>query len=156
MASSTHDLNVASALGETYSTILVDGEWAAAHSGRTVDVVDPAQTGPLISAKQLERVSGYIQTGVADGARLGGRRIADGGYFIEPTVLTNMPTDTALRARKFSAASWSSRPLPEVDEALALANDTDYGLSSSVRTMDVRKAHAAARELRAERARPVS
>jgi phenylacetaldehyde dehydrogenase len=115
---------------------------------------DPQSTmGPLISARQLKRVSEYIEGGIADGGKTatGGQRIGDAGFFLEPTVLTGVPSDSAsAREEIFGPVVVASR-FGDLEEALAQANDTDYGLSSSIWSVDVRKAHAVARKLRAGR-----
>jgi phenylacetaldehyde dehydrogenase len=133
---------------------VVEGLVAHARRVRPGYSTDPQTTmGPLISAKQLKRVTSYIATGVADGGSVvtGGRRLGDAGFFIEPTVLTDVPRESAPDREEIFGPVVVARQFADVDEALALANDTHYGLSSSVWSVDVRKAHAVARKLRAGR-----
>ncbi len=109
------------------------------------------QMGPLVSDEQLRRVTGYLDSGKAEGATAlsGGGRFGDRGYFVEPTVLTNTrPQMKVVREEIFGpvvvAAAFS-----DLDEVAAAANDTEYGLGAGIWTKDISKAHALAKKIKA-------
>ncbi|AKS33713.1 aldehyde dehydrogenase family protein [Mycolicibacterium goodii] len=109
--------------------------------------------GPLISQKQLDRVTAYVDGGRAQGAQVlsGGRRIGQDGYFFEPTVLTDVDQSMQVMREEIFGPVLGVMPFSHVDEAIALANDTSYGLASSVWTTNGALGHAIARRLRAGR-----
>jgi phenylacetaldehyde dehydrogenase len=96
--------------------------------------------GPMVSAEQLRTVTGYIESGKAEGATAlsGGGRFGDRGYFVEPTVLTNTRPDMKVVREEIFG--------PEV---AAAANDTPYGLGAGIWTKDISKAHALAKKIKA-------
>jgi aldehyde dehydrogenase (NAD+) len=104
--------------------------------------------GPLVSQKQLDTVLGYIETGRKEGATLaaGGQRLEDGelgrGYFVAPTVFTDVTPDMTIAREEIFGPVLSVLRYDSVDDAVALANDSDYGLAGGVwgspaRAMDV-------------------
>lgn len=118
------------------------------------DPLDPAtKAGPIISHEQLDRVTRYIDLGVDQGARLvsgGGRTLADtGGYFVEPTVFADVRNDMAIATDEIFGPVLSIIPFDDEDDALAIANDTRYGLSAAVWTQNLGRAHTMAAKLQA-------
>ncbi|MGH8908490.1 MAG: aldehyde dehydrogenase family protein [Egibacteraceae bacterium] len=112
---------------------------------------ETTQMGPLVSDEQLERVTGYLDSGRADGAEImtGGMRQGSEGYFVEPTVITNTRPDMAIVREEIFGPVVVAEPFSDLEEVAATANDTTYGLGAGVWTRDVSKAHAMAKLLRA-------
>jgi phenylacetaldehyde dehydrogenase len=109
------------------------------------------QMGPLVSEEQFQRVTGYLESGKADGATAvtGGGRFGDRGYFVEPTVLTNTTPDMKVVREEIFGPVVVAAPFSDLDEIAAAANDTDYGLGAGIWTKDISKAHALAKKIRA-------
>lgn len=111
--------------------------------------------GPIINERQFRRVMAYIESGVAEGARLrcGGQRVEDGrlkgGYYVAPTVFDQVSPLMRIAREEIFGPVLSVLPFRSLDEAIGLANGTDYGLSAVVWTENVRHAHRLAREIRA-------
>jgi aldehyde dehydrogenase (NAD+) len=117
------------------------------------DPFDPqTQMGPLATRRQRDRVEGYIAKGLDDGATLaggGGRpKHLDRGWYIEPTVFGNVDNSSAIAREEIFAAVLSVIPADDEQDAIAIANDTIYGLNASVFTNDVDRASEVARQLR--------
>lgn len=114
---------------------------------------DEVQMGALINRAQYQRVLGHIQRSIADGARLlcGGERPADlaKGYFIRPTVFTDVPLNSALWNEEIFGPVLCVRRFTTAEEAIALANDSDFGLVASVVSADVDTAERVANALQA-------
>jgi phenylacetaldehyde dehydrogenase len=109
------------------------------------------QMGPLVSDEQLSRVTGYLDSGRADGATAltGGVRWGDSGYFVEPTVLTNTRPDMKVVREEIFGPVVVAAPFQSIDDIAAVANDSEYGLGAGIWTQDISKAHALAKKLRA-------
>jgi len=109
------------------------------------------QMGPLVSEEQLTRVSGYLESGKAEGATAlaGGGRFGDRGYFIEPTVLINTHGNMKVVREEIFGPVLVAAPFTDLDEIAAQANDSEYGLGAGIWTKDISKAHALAKKLRA-------
>ncbi len=120
---------------------------------RVGDPFDPeTQMGPLASERQRDRVMGYIDKGIQEGATLatGGRRPAhlDRGWFVEPTVFGNVENGATIAREEIFGPVLSVIPVEDERDAVRVANDTIYGLNASVFTDDLERARAVAGELR--------
>lgn len=111
---------------------------------RQVKVGDPAEQatldmGPLITRAALERVEQKVANAVEQGAKveIGGKRIGDRGFFYEPTLLTNVRADMAVMKEETFGPVLPVMAFSTLDEAIALANDSEYGLTSSIFTRDL-------------------
>ncbi|CAN5663794.1 aldehyde dehydrogenase [soil metagenome] len=118
------------------------------------DPLDPAtKIGAMISRGHLDRVLGYVEAGQSEGARLvtGGRRILEetGGYFLGPTIFDGVRNDMRIAQEEIFGPVLSVIEFESEAEAVAIANDTPYGLAASIYTDDLNVAHRVARDLRA-------
>ena len=120
---------------------------------RTVgDPFDPEiEQGPQIDQIQMDKILGYIESGKSEGASLetGGSRVGDRGYFVEPTVFTNVRDDMKIAQEEIFGPVMSIMKFSDLDEVVQRANDTMYGLAAAVWTRDIGKAHAIAHSVRA-------
>ena len=109
------------------------------------------QMGPLVSDEQLRRVTGYLESGQQEGAKAvtGGGRYGDTGYFVEPTVLTNITPDMKVVREEIFGPVVVAAPFQSIDDIATVANDSEYGLGAGIWTQDISKAHALAKKLRA-------
>jgi 4-(gamma-glutamylamino)butanal dehydrogenase len=116
------------------------------------DPLDPATTmGAIVDEPQLHKVLGYIACGRDEASlRIGGRRMreASGGLYIEPTVFERARVDARIAREEIFGPVLTTFSFNHLDEALAMANDSDYGLGASIWTSDLRTAHEASRRLR--------
>jgi acyl-CoA reductase-like NAD-dependent aldehyde dehydrogenase len=118
------------------------------------DPMDPkTRLGSLVSKGQMERVLGYVESGVKEGARLvaGGQRqpVNGKGAFVQATVLADVNNRMRVAQEEIFGPVLSVIPFDGVDDAVAQANDVPYGLAAGVWTRDVKKAHTVARRLAA-------
>ncbi|ACR29590.1 aldehyde dehydrogenase [Burkholderia glumae] len=124
----------------------------AARGYRPGNPLDPATSmGAIIDAKQLDRVLGYIETGRSEARLLtGGQRVAahPGGFYVEPTVFETT-ADARIAREEIFGPVLSLIVFDTLDEAIRIANDSDYGLAAAVWTGSLTTAHEAARRLRA-------
>ena len=111
--------------------------------------------GPLISEAQMDRVLGYVERGRREAGEplVGGCRLpfggADRGYWVAPTIFDNVSPDATIAREEIFGPVLAVMSFRDEDEAIALANDTTYGLAAGVWTRDVKKAHRFARALQA-------
>jgi len=109
------------------------------------------QIGPLVSAIQRERVMSYISQGLADGARAvaGGHALDTEGFFVEPTVFTNINPEMSIVREEIFGPVVVAAAFDDLDEIAAVANRTSYGLAASIWTKDISTVHRLAPKLRA-------
>jgi aldehyde dehydrogenase (NAD+) len=118
--------------------------------------LDPqTRIGPLVSEAQLERVTGYLDIGREEGARVlaGGQRVRDGeladGYYMAPTVLADVEDGMRVAQEEIFGPVGCLLPFDSIEEVAARSNATSYGLAGGIWTRDVGKAHRLAQEMRA-------
>jgi 4-(gamma-glutamylamino)butanal dehydrogenase len=114
---------------------------------------DATRVGPLITRQHMEKVLGYIEAGRSEGARAvtGGGRVREdsGGYFVAPTIFDRATNQMRIAREEIFGPVLSVIEFDGEDEAIAIANDTDYGLAASIYTENVRTAHRMARAIKA-------
>ncbi len=113
-----------------------------------------SRLGPLVSAAQRDRVKGFIQTGIDEGATLlvGGTATPEGldqGYFVQPTVFSNVTREMTIAREEIFGPVLSIMPYDTEEEAIEIANDTIYGLAGGVWSGDPERAQRVARRIRA-------
>ncbi|MFE9581332.1 aldehyde dehydrogenase family protein [Nocardia sp. NPDC006044] len=131
---------------------VIEGLSAPAKSARVGPALDPAtECGPVVSAEQYRRVRGYIEDGVAAGATLRSGDLPtsapDGGFFIRPTLFTDVTPDMRICREEIFGPVLVASPFDSIDDAVRLANDTEYGLAAGVWTQNLADAHTLAARL---------
>ncbi|HXD89273.1 MAG TPA: aldehyde dehydrogenase family protein [Urbifossiella sp.] len=130
----------------------VDKMVAKAKSRKVGDPFDPTtEQGPQVSQEQFDRVMGYIDAGQRDGARmlLGGQRVGSRGYFIQPTIFSDVKDEMTIAREEIFGPVMSILKFKDVDEVIARGNRTFYGLAAAVWTRDISKAIRLSNALRA-------
>ncbi len=112
---------------------------------------DESMMGPLVSKKQFERVTSYIEQGQKEGAEIasGGVRHGDEGYFLEPTIIDQTNNDMTVVKEEIFGPVLVTQSFKTEEEALTLANDTEYGLAGAVWTRDISTGHRMAGKIKA-------
>jgi acyl-CoA reductase-like NAD-dependent aldehyde dehydrogenase len=137
---------------------LEEAEQIAKRVAETFTPGDPfdgnTRLGPLVSAQQQERVRGYIQKGIDEGAKLvtGGAEQPEGlekGFFVKPTVFSNVSNDMTIAREEIFGPVLSIIPYEDEEDAVRIANDTIYGLAAAVFSGDPEHAKAVAKRIRA-------
>ena len=131
---------------------VVDGMAQSADKIRVRPGFDPeCDMGPLVSEEQLNRVCGYLEAGLKEGAKAvaGGARQGDKGYFVKPTVLVDTTEKMKVVQEEIFGPVVTAIPFSDPNEVVQKANDTIYGLAAGVWTRDIKKAHKLAAKLRA-------
>jgi aldehyde dehydrogenase (NAD+) len=116
------------------------------------DSLDPAtQVGPMASARQRDRVEGYIERGRAEGGRIiagGGRPPEqDHGWFVQPTIFAGVDNSDTIAREEIFGPVLAVIPYDDVDDAVAIANDSEFGLGGSVWSRDIERANEVARRV---------
>jgi aldehyde dehydrogenase (NAD+) len=137
---------------ETIYDQFVEKSVARARKRRVGDPFDPStDQGPLVDYFQFDRVMGYIESGRRDGATLacGGERVGDRGYFVQPTVFADVEDGMQIAREEIFGPVMSIIPFKSLEEVVARANRTKYGLAAAVWTRDIKKALAVSNGVRA-------
>ena len=125
---------------------------ARAKKQRIGDPFDMATTqGPQISQEQCDRIMGYIDIGISEGANLlsGGKRVGNKGYFIQPTIFDGVKDNMRIAKEEIFGPVMNILKFKDVDEVVQRGNKTFYGLAAAIWTKDITKAHRLANSLRA-------
>jgi aldehyde dehydrogenase (NAD+) len=125
---------------------------ARAKKQRIGDPFDMATTqGPQISQEQCDRIMGYIDIGISEGANLlsGGKRVGNKGYFIQPTIFDGVKDNMRIAKEEIFGPVMNILKFKDVDEVIQRGNKTFYGLAAAIWTKDITKAHRLANSLRA-------
>ena len=131
---------------------VVEGVSESAKKIRVGPGMNPETTmGPLVSEEQFRRVCGYMEAGLNEGAKavVGGKKVGNRGYFVEPTVLVNTKPNMKVVREEIFGPVVTAMPFKSVDEIATEANNTRYGLAAGIWTKDIAKAHSLANKLRA-------
>jgi aldehyde dehydrogenase (NAD+) len=139
---------------------LAEVEAIAKKTAETVTVGDPTsadiQVGPVVSKIQFDRVESYISKGIAEGAKvvIGGEGRPDGlkkGYFVKPTIFSNVNNNMLIAREEIFGPVLAILPYQTEEEAIRIANDTEYGLQAYVWSNDLARANRVGRRIRAGR-----
>ena len=139
---------------------LAEVEAIAKKTAEGVTVGDPTspgiQVGPVVSKIQFERVEGYISKGIAEGAKvvIGGEGRPEGltkGYYVKPTIFSNVNNNMLIAREEIFGPVLAILPYQTEEEAIRIANDTEYGLQAYVWSNDLARANRVGRRIRAGR-----
>ncbi|KAI9902016.1 hypothetical protein N3K66_003833 [Trichothecium roseum] len=112
---------------------------------------DDTFQGPQISQIQYDRIMGYIKSGKEEGAKveIGGERLGDKGYFIKPTIFSNVRSDMKIMQEEIFGPVCAIAKFKNEDEVIGLGNETSYGLASAIHTKDLNRAIRVSNALKA-------
>jgi acyl-CoA reductase-like NAD-dependent aldehyde dehydrogenase len=131
---------------------VIDGLAEYARNAKVGPGLDPeSEFGPLVSAEQFERVKGYIDSGLEEGAEAvaGGSPENGAGYFVSPTLFTGVSDEMRIAREEIFGPVLVAMPFDDLEEVAARANDTEYGLAAGLWTRDISNAHKLAGMLKA-------
>jgi phenylacetaldehyde dehydrogenase len=131
---------------------VIEGVAANAKKIKVGPGMEPSTSmGPLVSEEQLQRVCGFLESGIKEGARAaaGGKKLGGKGYFVEPTVLVDTKENMRVVQEEIFGPVVTAIPFDDPEELLPRANDSVYGLAAGIWTKDISKAHRLASALRA-------
>lgn len=135
---------------------VIEGLTGFAREAKVGPGLDPeTQFGPLVSAEQFERVTGYIDSGLSEGAEavVGGRPDGEdangGGYYVSPTLFTGVSDEMKIAREEIFGPVLVAMPFDDLEEVARRANDTEYGLAAGLWTRDISNAHKLAAMLEA-------
>jgi aldehyde dehydrogenase (NAD+) len=137
---------------ETIYERFVEKSVTRAQRRRVGDPFDPAtEQGPQVDRSQFDTVMSYIHSGKSEGATLacGGERVGERGYFVQPTVFADVQDEMAIAREEIFGPVMSIIPFKTLNEVIARANRTKYGLAAAVWTRDMKKALAVSNNVRA-------
>lgn len=114
-------------------------------------LIEDTTMGPLVFAQQQKRVKSYIDKGVEEGAEIltGGSLPFEKGYFVEPTIFADVDHSMTIAREEIFGPVVAAMPFDDLDDLIAKANDTTYGLAAGVWTQDLKKAHYVAHGIKA-------
>ena len=131
---------------------VVEGVSETAKNYKVTEGFDPqCDMGPLVSDEQLDRVLGFIEAGEKQGAKtvIGGHRVGDRGYFVEPTLLTNVRPGMKVVDEEIFGPVVCAMPFEKTEEITAQMNNSPFGLAGAIWTQDLSKAHRMAKAMKA-------
>ncbi|WAH38078.1 aldehyde dehydrogenase family protein [Alicyclobacillus dauci] len=136
---------------KSYDNVVADLVSMAKNIRQGNGIDKSTQMGPLVSDEQQERVLGYIESGLSQGAELlaGGSNPFDQGYFVSPTIFANVQDDMTIAKEEIFGPVVAAMPFEDLDEVIARANNSDYGLAAGLWTENIRSAHYVASKLKA-------
>lgn len=112
---------------------------------------ESTQMGPLVSREQFQRVTGFLKSGISEGAQAsaGGGAVDRAGYFVQPTVLKNASPEMSVVREEIFGPVVAAMPFNDESDLVTQANNSAYGLASGIWTRDISKAHRFAKQVKA-------